>query len=198
MKRKGIFLLLLISMLILILSLGGATSAQSEEPQLKMVTIEAKNYGQVRRLAAMGIDIASVQEGDVKIGPRGFTMQSYVVEAVVSAFDEKELGNEGFSWSDVPGKGPAHKIGTPYEVYKSFDEPVTGIRAQLRRVHATYPKLTQIKTIGHSIQKRHRRRCYVRCGHFEARSGNDCHRRCGGHRRRIRDGHPPGGRDGWC
>jgi hypothetical protein len=119
-----------------------------------MVTIEAKNYGQVRKLAAMGIDIASVQKGDVKIGPRGVAMQGYLVEAVVSAFDEKKLGKKDFSWSDVPGKGPEHKIGTPYEVYKSFDEPVTGIRAQLRRVHAAYPKLTQLKTIGHSIQKR--------------------------------------------
>ena len=83
MKRKGLFFLLLISMLILILSIGGATSAQSQEPQLKMVSIEAKNYGQVRKLAAMGIDIASVQEGDVTIGPRGLAMQGYIVEAVV-------------------------------------------------------------------------------------------------------------------
>jgi hypothetical protein len=153
-KRKGLFLLLLIPILILILSLGGATSAQSQKPQLKMVTINADNYGQVRKLAAMGIDIASVEEGDVISGPRGLAMQSYIVEAVVSAFDEKKLGSEDFSWADVPGRGPEHKIGTPFEVYKSFDEPVTGIRAQLRQIHATYPELTQLKTIGHSIQKR--------------------------------------------
>jgi len=154
MKRKGLFLLLLIMMLVIILSLGGATSAQSQQPQLKMVSIEAKNYGQVRKMAAMGIDIASVTEGEIQDGPRGVPMQTYTVEAVVSVFDEKKLGNEGFSWSDVPGRGPEHKIGTPYEVYKSFDEPVTGIRAQLRRTHAAYPKLTHIKTIGHSTQKR--------------------------------------------
>jgi len=76
------------------------------------------------------------------------------VEAVVSARDEKKLDREKFSWSDVPGKGPVKKIGEEYEVYKSFDAPKNGIKAQLRKIHSTYPKLCQLKTIGHSIQKR--------------------------------------------
>jgi hypothetical protein len=122
-------------------AVGSATGAETDEPgqaQLRMVTIEAETYGQVRQLAAMGLDIT----------------QGYVVEAVVSAFDEKKLGSEGFSWSEVPGRGPAHKVGSPYDVYKSYDEPVTGIKAQLRRIHAAYPELTQLKTIGRSVQKR--------------------------------------------
>jgi hypothetical protein len=151
--KKGLFLLMFL-ILILVLSVGGVTSAQTTQPQLKMVTIEAENYGQVRKLAAMGIDVASIEEGDSIIGSRGLAMKTYTVEAVVSSLDEKKLGSEGFSWADVPGRGPAHKIGDPYEVYKSFDEPVNGIRAELRSIHAAYPHITQLKTIGHSIQNR--------------------------------------------
>jgi len=81
-------------------------------------------------------------------------VQTYRVEAVVSKLDEKKLSSEGFSWSDVPGRGPVKKIGEPYDVYHSFDEPITGIRAQLRSINATYSHIAQLKTVGHSIQKR--------------------------------------------
>ena len=27
-------------------------------------------------------------------------------------------------WTDIPGRGPSNKVGSPYDVYHSFDEPV--------------------------------------------------------------------------
>ena len=138
------------------LSVSNAPVVQAElsVPALKMVTIEAKSPGQIKKLARMGIDIAAVRKGPVMEGPRGVPMQTYHVEAVVSASDEKALRGGGFSWSDIPGKGPVKKIGEPYEVYKSFDAPKVGIKAQLRKLASTYPHLCKIKTIGHSIQDR--------------------------------------------
>ena len=123
-------------------------------PMLKMVAIEAKAPGQVKKLARMGIDISEVVKGPLVTGPRGVPLQTYRVEAVVSALDEKKLGREGFSWSDVPGRGPVKKIGEEYDVYKSFDAPKNGIKAQLNKIKATYPHICQLKTIGHSGQKR--------------------------------------------
>jgi len=152
MKKRGLFLLLVVISLIT-LNVPVAL-AQGPEPMLKLVSIEAKSQGQVQKLAGMGIDISAVEEGPVVEGKRGLPMQTYHVEAVVSALDEKKLGREGFSWADKPGKGPVKKIGEPYEVYHSFDEPINGIRAQLHNIAATYPHIAQLKKIGHSIQKR--------------------------------------------
>jgi hypothetical protein len=155
MNKKRLFLLLVV--MILTTLIGGnvpVALSQAPEPQLKMVAIEDLPPGQVRKLARMGIDIAAVREGPVVEDKRGFPMKTYRVEAVVSALDERQLGREGFSWSDVPGRGPVKKIGEPYDVYHSFDEPITGIRAQLRSINATYSHIAQLKTVGHSIQKR--------------------------------------------
>jgi len=123
-------------------------------PMLKMVAIEAKAPGQVKKLARMGIDISEVVKGPWVEGPRGVPFQTYRVEAVVSAFDEKKLAREGFNWSDVPGRGPVKKIGEEYDVYKSFDAPKNGIRAQLNKIKANYPHICQLKTIGYSVQER--------------------------------------------
>jgi hypothetical protein len=152
MKKKGYFLLLVVISLIT-LNVPVAL-AQGPEPMLKMVSIDAGSPGQVKKLARMGLDIAAVRKGPAVEVERGIPVQTYRVEAVVSALDEKKLGREGFSWSDVPGKGPVKKIGEPYEVYHSFDEPINGIRAQLHKIAATYPHIAQLKKIGHSIQKR--------------------------------------------
>ncbi len=137
-----------------VVALSPAGSAAQSEPGLKMVTVDGLSPGQVRKLARMGLDIAAVRKGPMTTGPRGVPFQSFTVEAVVSSRDKNKLAAEGFSWADVPGKGPAHKIGTPYQVYKSFDEPISGIRAQIRRINSGYPHLAQVKSIGHSLQGR--------------------------------------------
>ncbi len=149
--------ILLISMtfafLLTILSISNIPLAHAGS-MLKMVTIEAKSPGQVKKLARMGIDIAAVRKGPVVMIEQGIPIQTYRVEAVVSARDQNQLVREKFSWSDLPGKGPVKKIGEPYEVYHSFDEPLNGIRAQLQEIAATYPHIAQLKTIGNSLQNR--------------------------------------------
>jgi len=156
MKKKRLFLLLVV-MLILTTWMGsGVPVAQSQapEPQLKMVAIDARSSAEVEKLARMGIDITALREGPVVEGPRGVPVHTYRVEAVASTFDERKLSSEGFSWSDVPGKGPVKKIGEPYDVYHSFDEPINGIKDQLHKIAATYPHIAQLHTIGQSIQHR--------------------------------------------
>jgi len=152
--RKLLVAVKVILVIAVIVSDASIVVAQSQGPMLKMVAIEAKSPGQVNKLARMGIDISEVVKGPVVEGPRGVPMQTYRVEAVVSALDEKKLAREGFSWSDVPGRGPVKKIGEEYDVYKSFDAPKNGIKAQLNKIKATYPHICQLKTIGHSIQQR--------------------------------------------
>ncbi|MCP3940131.1 MAG: zinc carboxypeptidase [Desulfobacteraceae bacterium] len=152
MKKSVLFLLSLVFMLT-IFSLVQVPSALSD-PMLKMVTIDVKAPGQINKLAGMGIDIAEVVKGPMVEDSRGVSLQTYRVKAVVSARDEKKLALEKFSWSDVPGRGPIKKIGEEYEVYKSFDAPKNGIKAQLHKIQATYPRLCRLKTIGHSLQNR--------------------------------------------
>jgi hypothetical protein len=152
MKKRGFFLILVVISLIA-LNVPVAF-AQGPQPMLKMVTIDARSAAAVKKLARMGIDIAAVREGPVVEGPRGLPTQAYRVEAVVSARDEKKLASEKFSWSDKPGKGPVKKIGEPYDVYRSFDEPINGIKDQLHTIAATYPHIAQLKSIGNSIQQR--------------------------------------------
>ncbi|MDH3231030.1 MAG: M14 family zinc carboxypeptidase [Alphaproteobacteria bacterium] len=119
-----------------------------------MMTIGGLSLGQVQKLARQGLDIGAVRKGAVATGPRGVPFQSYDVEAVVSSGESERLKAEGFRLTDIPGKGPVHKIGTPYEVYRSFDEPIGGIRAQISKIHADYPDLVQVTTIGKSLQGR--------------------------------------------
>ena len=156
MKKRTIMRIWVTGVMILTLSLILVPSAVSQSPQLslKMVSIEAQSRADVEKLAGMGLDIAAVRKGPVVEGRLGIPMQTYRVEVVVSSIDESKLGREGFSWSEIPGKGPAKKIGEPYEVYHSFDEPINGIKDQLHNIAATYPHIAQLKTIGHSIQKR--------------------------------------------
>jgi hypothetical protein len=152
MKKRGFFLILVVISLIT-LNVPVALS-QGPQPMLKMVTIDAGSPAALKKLARMGIDIAAVRKGPVVEGPRGVPVHTYRVEAVVSARDEKKLESEKFSWSDKPGKGPVKKIGEPYEVYRSFDEPINGLKDQLHKIAATYPHIAQLKSIGNSLQQR--------------------------------------------
>lgn len=154
-NRRRAFILVAVMMLIIVLfSHVPAAQSQGPEPQLKMAIIEVDAPGQLQKLGQMGFDIAAVRKGPETVGPRGISGPTYRVEAVISNAQGNKLDQEGFSWSEVPGKGPTHKIGSPYDVYHSYDEPISGIRAQVRRAASDYPHLAQVTTIGQTIQHR--------------------------------------------
>lgn len=127
---------------------------QSQNPMLRMAFIEAKSIGEVKKLARMGLDIAAIRKGPVVENEQGIPIQTYRVEAVLSARNESRLDAEDFNWSELPGKGPVKRIGEPYNFYHSFDEPVHGIKDQLRRINSKYPKIIRLKVIGLSVQHR--------------------------------------------
>ena len=156
MKKLTILQLSVTGILILALSMAFVpnVASQAQGSTLKVVAIEAQSGTDVTELVSMGLDIAAIRKGPVVEDKNGFSVQTYSVEAVVSNLDETELGRDGFSWSEIPGKGPEKKIGEPYEVYHSFDEPINGIKDQLRILAATNPKIAQLKTVGRSLQNR--------------------------------------------
>ena len=152
--KKGLLLCLMMATFT-ILNLSSAPVALSQgQGQLKMIIINDASPGQLKKLVDMGLDIAAIRKGPEKEGPRGVSLPSYRVEVVVSAQEAQKLKQDGFRWSDVPGKGPTHKIGSPYDVYHSFDEPITGIKAEVRKIGATYPKLTEVGSVGRTLQGR--------------------------------------------
>lgn len=155
MKQKvpNVFVVLT-SLLILNLTIVPLANSQSTEAQLNMAIIQVDSADQLNKLTAMGLDIAAIRQGPDRVGARGISGSSYRVEAVISNAEGEKLGLEGFSWQSVPGKGPTHKTGSPYDVYHSFDEPVTGIRAEIRQLATQYPKLTQVTSIGRTLEGR--------------------------------------------
>lgn len=154
-SQKRVLVIVAVMLLIVVMfSTVPASQSQEPEPQLKMAIIEVEAPGQLQKLGEMGLDIAAVRRGPEQAGPRGVPFQTYRVEAVVSTRDVQKLTQEGFNWSEIPGKGPTHKVGTPYDVYNSYDEPISGIRAQVQRTASTYPHLAQARSIGHTVQNR--------------------------------------------
>lgn len=124
---------------------------------MRLVVVEVDSPGQLNKLTRMNLDIAAIREGQEISGPRGLSIPSYRVEVVVSTDDLNRLSSEGFSWSETQSSmlRAANNLGaTAYNVYHSYDEPVKGIRAQLRRLENKYPRLTEVKSIGRSLQGR--------------------------------------------
>ena len=80
--KKMVPFLLVLAVIQTIFSISQVQLAHSG-PMLKMVAIQANAPGQVHRLARMGIDISEVVKGPVIKGPRGGSIQTYRVEAVV-------------------------------------------------------------------------------------------------------------------
>jgi hypothetical protein len=138
---------------------AGPSSAEPPKPanpgqELTMAVIEVDSLSELGELTAMGLDIAAVRESPPSEGARGLDSPTYRVEAVISIQQGQTLDEDGFSWEEVPGRGPTHKIGSPYDVYHSFDEPILGIKAQLRTLASSYPQLTALRTIGQSVERR--------------------------------------------
>lgn len=142
--------LLICSFLAMVWMTGISLAADS----LKMVTIEAKSGAAVKALARMGIDIAAVRKGPLTEGPRGLRLPTYQIEAVISALDQKKLKDYEWNWSDLQLKGARQLSGQTYKIYHSFDEPNTGIKAQLLKIQAKHRLIARLKKIGHTIQNR--------------------------------------------
>lgn len=145
---------LLLCMVSVIIGVGYGNGMTASDPPLKMVNIQADSAAAVKALARMGIDIAAVRRGPLKEGPRGVKLPTYRVEAVISHLDEKKLKAYEWQWSDLRLKTARQKIGQTYNVYHSFDEPRSGIKAQLYSIQAKYCKIARLKKIGYSIQHR--------------------------------------------
>jgi hypothetical protein len=157
MRKQKFFRLLSSGLIILAicLSLAPAAVSQGEAPALRMVIIDAPSAAAVQKLANLGVDIAAVRESGVAIGERELETQAYRVEAVVSPEEEIKLIAAGFSLSDIPGQPAFRSLAEPsYNVYRSFDEPGTGIKDQLYKISRAYKKIARVKTYGYSLQNR--------------------------------------------
>jgi len=147
--KGNILFLIMVPLILLIIGFATTSFAQSSNPMLKMVFIDAKSPAEVKKLARMGIDIATVRKGPIAEDFRGIPAQTYRVDAVVSARDVKKLGHEGFNWSDASIR--THAVyGGVYSIFQGFDE----IKAQLYNTAAANPHIASLITIGYSIQGR--------------------------------------------
>ncbi|MGD9224740.1 MAG: M14 family metallopeptidase, partial [Desulfobacteraceae bacterium] len=151
--KRGFVCMMLVGILI-----GSATWVAGDAwagPKLKMAQIEVDSKAQVKKLARMGIDIAAVRpisdEGVSEGGPR------YRVDVVLSPRDKKKLDRAGLDWQLIDHSlsvSRSLEAEAAASVYHSFDEPDTGIKAQLEQIAKGYPELTRLETIGYSVQKR--------------------------------------------
>jgi hypothetical protein len=129
--------------------------AAEESSGLKMVFIETDSAATVMKLAKMGLDIAAVRE----IKAAAEEGRRYRVEAVIAPKDTKILERLGLTWREPPtaeAKVTAQRLtaAAAESVYHSFDESDLGVRERLYTIAAEYPQLTELKTIGYSIQGR--------------------------------------------
>jgi hypothetical protein len=131
-----------------------AQADESPSQQLRQIIIEFDDFSQLQKLRDSGLDIVAVRQGVDAHIPGSNTQSQYRVEAVANAEQALKLGGDGFTWSEVPGKGPTHKIGSPYDVFHSYDEPKTGVKAKILKMAANYRHLAHVKPYGKSVQKR--------------------------------------------
>ena len=158
MTRTRWLLTWLTGILAVFATMAPLTPAAAAERMLEMTFIEVDDAAEVKKLAAMGIDIAAVRNL-AKLKGKTATGKAFRVEAVVSAKDKKKLADRGFAWTAVTRQQTAKALGMTAQdaeetVYHSFDEETLGIRDQLTAVAEAYPEITSLETIGTSIQDR--------------------------------------------
>ncbi|MCP3944856.1 MAG: zinc carboxypeptidase [Desulfobacteraceae bacterium] len=155
MKMKKIWYGFLFATMVMVFVGNSASAASSDSsgPMLKMIQIEVDSPSDVKKLAGMGIDIASVKKTDTK---DDLSQTSIRVEAVVSKHDQKKLEKAGFKWNDLINRAAKKQMlrATTESVYHSFDEPTLGIKDQLYKIAETYPDITDLEVIGYSTKDR--------------------------------------------
>ena len=124
-------------LLILLAGLSGPRLAG----QLRLMSVPVSGAAGVDSLARLGFEVA-----DLRRTPRG-------LEAVVvaSPATERQLATRGFAAAAPAGAAPA--ASDSFAVYRSFDKPVTGIRATLA-AWAAADTLIHVDSIGTSIEGR--------------------------------------------
>ena len=151
---KSLFMTVATTVYLLFVVADIAQAGEAESQKLRQVVIEFDDLSLLQKLRDSGLDIVAVRQGDDARVPGSQTQSQYRVDAVATAAQTLKLGGEEFTWSEVPGKGPTHKIGSPYDVFHSYDEPKTGVKAQILKMAADYRHLAQVKPYGKSVQKR--------------------------------------------
>jgi hypothetical protein len=123
------------------LILLAAWSVRPLAGQLRMVSVPVSVPAGLDSLARLGFEVA-----DLRRTPRG-------LEAVVvtSPATERMLVTHGFAAAAPAGAAPA--VGDSFTVYRSFDKPITGIRATLA-AWAAADTLIHVDSIGASIEGR--------------------------------------------
>ncbi len=108
-----------------------------------MVAVPVSGPPGLDSLARLGFEVA-----DLRRTPSG-------LEAIVVAAPETErlLVTRGFAAAAVPGAPPVGAAGDSFMVFRSFDKPVTGIRATLAAWEAA-DTLIHVDSIGASIEGR--------------------------------------------
>ncbi len=126
--------------LLALLVVAGARAAAA---QLRPVQVPVSGRAGLDSLAALGFEVADVRRADgglfavIVAGPR----------------DAARLGGRGFAAAPLPGAVAPVAAADTYRVFRSFDKPVTGIRATLQAWAAADTAL-HLDSIGSSIEGR--------------------------------------------
>ncbi|HJQ65333.1 MAG TPA: M14 family metallopeptidase [Gemmatimonadales bacterium] len=127
-----------IGFLVLLVGLSGSLAGQ-----LRMITVPVSGPAGLDSLARLGFEVS-----DLRRTPSG--LEAYVV---ASPETERLLAARGFAAAPVPGAPPAGAAADSFTVFRSFDKPLTGIRATLT-AWAAADTLIHVDSIGASIEGR--------------------------------------------
>ncbi len=126
-----------------LLTLLGATVAGSAAAQLRLAEVPVAGRAGLDSLARLGFEVADVRQHDGR---------DYAV-IVTAPQGAARLGARGFAVEPVRGAVAPAPAADSFAVYRSFDKPVTGIRATLE-AWAAADTLIHLDSIGSSVEGR--------------------------------------------
>ena len=136
-----------------------SASLTAQAAGLRMIFVAAESAAEVKKLHAMGLDIATIRPLEHATSTDQIDSTHYRVEIVASSSDEQRLSKHGFEWQAAPQPRTAapqrRAVAAATEtVYHDFDTADIGMRARIERVAAEYPAIAQLQRFGQSIQGR--------------------------------------------
>ncbi len=111
--------------------------------QLRLLAVPVSGPAGLDSLARLGFEVADVRA----------TVHGLEAMVIASPETERLLGTRGFAAAPVPGVAAAGAAGDSFTVFRSFDKPLTGIRATLA-AWAASDTLMHVDSIGASIEGR--------------------------------------------